>query len=91
MIQKASKYYIIWIEGFEYKSGEKVKDFTNTGFSYTTKMTESKRIKAEDIPSVRDYMKRHGVASWVIDSPNTFIRTSYVPKGTLLDTKRFAI
>jgi hypothetical protein len=78
------KYYIVWIEGFGYKDGEKVKSLTDTGFSYTTKMTEAIRIREKDIPFMLDYMKRHGIADWVINSPNTFIRTSYVPKGSLL-------
>ena len=83
MIQRASKYYIVWIEGFDYLDGEKVKFFTDTGVSYTTKMTEAMRVKADDIPFVLDYLKRHGIAQWVLDSNNTFIATSYVPKGTL--------
>jgi hypothetical protein len=78
------KYYIVWIEGFGYKNGEKVKSLTDTGFSYTTKMTEAMRIQEKDIPFMLDYMKRHGIADWVINSPNTFIATSYVPKGSLL-------
>lgn len=78
------KYYIVWIEGLGYKDGEKVKSLTDTGFSYTTKMMEALRIRQKDIPFMLDYMKRHGIADWVINSPNTFIRTSYVPKGSLL-------
>ena len=85
------KYYIIWVEGFEYFNGEKVKQLTNTGFSYTTKMTEALRIKQKDIGEMMHYMKRHGIADWVIDSPNTFIPTSYAPAGTLLNLKRVAI
>ena len=77
------KYYIIWIEGLEYKDGEKVKALTNTGVSYTTRMMDAMRIRECDIPDMKDYMERHGIADWVINSHNTFIRTSYVPKGTL--------
>jgi len=83
MIQKRSKYYIIWIEGFEPKAGEKVKTLSNTSFDYTTKMMDAMRIRECDIPNMKHYMKRHGIADWVIESNNTFIRTSYVPKGTL--------
>jgi hypothetical protein len=78
------KYYIVWIEGFHYKDGEKVKSLTDTGFSYTTKMMDALRVKEKDIPFMLDYMKRHGIADWVINSPNTFIATSYVPKASLL-------
>jgi hypothetical protein len=83
-----NKYFIIWVEGLTAKTGEKVKDFTNTGVSYTTLMTKAVRVKEDDIPTVIGYLKRHGFADWVLNSPNTFVRTSYVPKGTLLDLKR---
>jgi hypothetical protein len=82
------KYYIVWIEGLEPRDGEKIKSLTDFGIKYTTKMTQAMRVKEDDIPFMKDYMKRHGIASWVIDSPNTFIRTSYVPKGTLLRAAR---
>ena len=82
---KKKKYYIIWIEGFGYKSGEKVKALTDTGVSYTTKMTNAMRIREKDIHNMKHYMKRHGFADWVINesSSRTFIPTSYAPKGTL--------
>ena len=78
------RYYIVWIEGLEYKNGEKVKSLTDTGLSYTTKMTEAMRIREKDIPFMLDYMKRHDIADWVINSPTTFISTIYVPNGSLL-------
>jgi len=86
-----TKYFIIWIEGFDCRNGEKVKNFTNTGVDYTTLMTKAARVKEDDIPTVIAYLKRHGFADWVLNSPNTFIRTSYVPKGTLLNLKKVAL
>lgn len=86
-----TKYFIIWIEGITAKTGEKVKSFTDTGVDYTTLMTKAVRVKEDDIPTVIAYLKRHGIADWVLNSPNTFIRTSYVPKGTLLDLKKVAL
>jgi hypothetical protein len=82
---KKKKYFIIWIEGLEYRDGEKVKTLTDTGVSYTTKMTEAMRIRECDIHHMKDYMKRHGFASWCINETGsrTFIPTSYAPKGTL--------
>jgi len=77
------KHYIIWIEGWDYKNGEKVKSLSPTSFNYTNKMMSAMRIRECDIHYMKDYMKRHGIAKWVIDSNSTFIRTSYVPKGTL--------
>lgn len=82
---KRQKHYIVWIEGFEYKTGEKVKALTDTGVSYTTKMTEAMRIRECDIHYMKAYMERHGFADFVIyeTGSRTFIPTSYVPKGTL--------
>ena len=81
---KQKKYFIVWIEGISYFSGEKIKSFTNTGVDYTTKMTEAIRVKRDDIPEVEKYLKRHGFALF----DRTFIGTSYAPKGTILNLKR---
>ena len=82
---KRKKYYIIWIEGLEYKGGEKIKSITDKGFTYTLDMTKALRIRERDIPLMKNLMKRFGIADWVINesSNRTFIPTSYVPKGTL--------
>jgi len=88
---RKKKYYIIWVEGLTYKYGEKVKNLTNYGFEYTTKLTEAIRIKEDDIVLIKIYMKRHGIAEFVINGNYTFIPTSYAPKGTILDLKRIAI
>jgi len=88
---RKKKYYIIWVEGFTYENGEKVKDLTDYGFKYTTKLTEAIRIKEDDIALIKSYMKRHGVAEFVINGNYTFIPTSYAPKGTILDLKRIEI
>lgn len=84
---KNAKYFIIWIEGFDYKGGEKVKSFdTKHGeyrISYTLDMTKSLRVKREDIPKALNVLKQCNVANWVIESQNTFISTSYAPKGTI--------
>lgn len=84
---KNAKYFIIWIEGIEYKGGEKVKNFVdkngNWSISYTLDMTKSLRIKRKDIPQAIERLKECGIANWVIDNPNTFVSTSYAPKGTI--------
>ncbi len=77
------QYYIIWIEGIDRKSGEKIKSLTDTGVSYTTKMMKAMRIRQCDIHYMKHYMRRHGFAEWCIEGVYTFIKTSYVPKGTL--------
>jgi hypothetical protein len=46
-------------------------------------MTKAMRIRDIDVHRMKHYMKLHGIAEWVLDSPNTFVKTSYVPKGTL--------
>lgn len=78
-----TQYYIVWVEGFELRRGDKIKSLNDTGVNYTAFMTSAMRIRECDIHYMKDYMKRHGFAQWCIDSPNTFIKTSYVPKGTL--------
>ena len=88
---KMKRYFIVWIEGLSYKHGEKVSQLTDTGYDITTKMTEALRVKSEDIPEMKQYLKRHGVSDWCINSQNTFIGTSYAPKGTILDLKRYKI
>lgn len=79
----ATQYYIVWIEGLEVRDGEKVNRLTDTGLDYTTHMTKAMRIRDIDVHRMKHYMKRHGIAQWVLDSPNTFVKTSYLPKGTL--------
>ncbi len=76
------QHYIVWIEGLEAKTGEKIKALTDTGVSYTCRMMDAMRIRQCDIHRMKDYMKRHGFAEWCING-NTFIKTSYVPAGTL--------
>lgn len=77
-------YYIIWIEGFNYKTGDKVKSFDKDGsIIYTHKMTDALRIRKEDIEGMRNKLRRIGIADWAVDSPNTFVETHYAPKGTV--------
>lgn len=75
-------YCIIWIEGIEYFNGEKIKSIRNGEIEYTTKMTEAMRVRKEDVPQMKEMLRRLGIAEWVVEG-NTFISTSYCPKGTL--------
>ena len=64
----ANTYYIIHIEGFNYKTGDKIKSFDNDGnIIYTHKMTDSMRIAEEDIPKMRDKLRRIQQAQRDID------------------------
>jgi hypothetical protein len=76
-------FYIVWIEGLTVRRGEKIFSLSDDQPRYTTSMVEAMRIRERDIPAMKEWMEENEFASWVIDSPNTFIRTSYVPKGTL--------
>lgn len=79
-----NKYFIIWIEGFNHKTGDKVKGFNKDGsIIYTHKMSDSLRIEKSDIPAMRAKLKSIGIADWVTESDKTFVKTSYAPKGTL--------
>jgi hypothetical protein len=64
---------------------------TNHGYDVTNKITEALRVKEEDLGAIKHYLSRHGVANWVLDNPESFVRTSYVPKGTLLNLTNCSI
>jgi hypothetical protein len=74
-----NRYYFIWIEGLSPRYGEKLLQFTNEGYSITTLMTHAMRFKAEHLPSVSAYLKRHGVSSW------GYVPINYAPSGTLFN------
>ena len=82
--QKETKYpfYYIWVEGLSAEDGEKISAVTENGFEYSTNITESIRIKKADKERFKELMRENGIADWVING-NTFIPTSYAPKGTL--------
>jgi hypothetical protein len=86
---KPAKYFIVWIEGIEPKGGEKIKHFRKDGsIEYTLDMMDAMRVKSKDIPNVKSKMETAGVANWVLEG-NTFIRTSYAPKGTIYGTEAY--
>ena len=83
-------YYIVHIEGIYYKTGDKIKSFDKDGsIIYTHKMTNSMRVTEEDIPTMREKLRGIGIANWVVDSPNTFVKTHYAPKGTIAHFFKF--
>ena len=86
-----TKYYFIWIEGFSPRNGELVKELTDTGYNITNKITEAMRVKEQDLPHIKHYLKRHGVADWVLNNSDSFVRTNYIPSGTLLKLERYKI
>jgi hypothetical protein len=84
VVEPKETYYIVWIEGFNYKTGDKIKHFDKDGrIVYTHKMQEAMRVKKEDIETMKVKLRRLQIADWAIDSPNTFVETHYAPKGTL--------
>lgn len=86
-----TKLYFVWIEGLSPRNGELLGRLTDYGYDVTNKITEALRIKEQDIPKIKHYLRRHGVADWVLDNPNSFVPTSYAPKGTMLDLNRVSI
>lgn len=89
MIRNA-KYFFVWIEGFEAKTGEKIKHFRDDGsIAYTCEMMDAMRVRKKDIPAVEEKMRSHGVANWVLESQRTFIGTSYAPKGTIFGSTEY--
>lgn len=83
-------YYIIWIEGLNYKTGDKIEqigpkfeelpDGMRPQICYTTYMTKALRVKGSQIPEVESVLKKCGIAEEFI----TFIKVNYVPPGTIL-------
>ena len=78
---KEKKYFIIWIEGIDHLSGEKIKTLTETNHEYTTTMGNALRIREEDKEHVLGMLRRKGIAEWALR--NCFVPISYAPKGTL--------
>jgi len=89
-MMKNAKYFYVWVEGFEPKTGEKIKFFRNDGsIEYTSEMMNAMRVRKKDINTVEEKMHKHGIANWVLESQNTFIGTSYAPKGTIYGSKEY--
>lgn len=92
MIQsiRNAKYFFVWIEGIEPKTGEKIKHFRDDGsIEYTCEMMDAMRVRKKDIPAVKEKMNKYGVAKFVMESQNTFIATSYAPKGTIYGSSEY--
>lgn len=77
------KFFIIWVDGLG-RGREFIKEIVpDRGYTFTTLLTEAMRIEEKDIEVMKSWMKQFSFADWCIDSPDTFVRTSYAPKGTL--------
>lgn len=83
------KYYVVWIEGLEYKTGEKVKCFDSDGnIVYTLRMMDAMRVKEKHISEIKSRLENAGVAEWARND-NSFKRVDYAPVGTIYKTKSF--
>lgn len=83
------KYYIVWIEGLEYQTGEKIKAFDTDGrIIYTCRMKDAMRVKKHDIEAIKTHLTSIGIADWVIHG-NTFVNVSSAPKGTIYNSKAY--
>lgn len=76
------EYYVIWIEGLEPKTGEKIKTLL-PDHTYTTSMTQAMRVRPKDRELVKNILRSRGIANWVLE--NCMIRTNYAPKGTIFN------
>lgn len=89
-MKQNAKYFFVWIEGIEAKTGEKIKHFREDGsIEYTCEMMDAMRVRKKDIPAIEEKMRSYGIANWVLESPNTFISTSYAPKGTIFGSVEY--
>jgi hypothetical protein len=87
-MRKNATYFFVWVEGIEPKGGEKIKSFREDGsIEYTLNMMDAMRVRKKDISAVKEKMKQAGVANWVLEG-NTFISTSYAPKGTIYGNQK---
>ena len=82
-IEPKNTYFIIWVEGLSPERGEKVKHITAEGIEYTLKMTDALRVREKHLPMIKMMLGERHIANWVIDNPNSFVKTHYAPKGTL--------
>lgn len=76
------KFFIVWVDGLG-RGREYIQAIGDAGASYTRLLTEAMRIEEKDVEAMKSWMKTNHISQWVIDSPDTFVRTSYAPKGTL--------
>jgi hypothetical protein len=81
--QSKRTYFVIWVEGLEPRSGEKIRTLNSQTHDYTTDMTKALRVKPGHLKHVKGILKSRGVASWVLDNPKSFVKTHYAPKGTV--------
>ena len=72
------KAYIIWIEGLNYKTGEKIHKINDNNVSYTKLMGWAMRVLPKDKEKMKKLLVKCGVAHMA-----DFIPTSYIPAGTL--------
>jgi hypothetical protein len=81
------KYYIIWVEGLWPKTGEKIKSLTvndqgKIEIEYTTKMTESLRVRAEHKELFQKKLDKYGMTCTVTYNERSWIPASYAPART---------
>lgn len=74
------EYYVVWIEGLEPKTGEKIHKILPE-HTYTTSMAKAMRVLPEHRETVLSILRERGVSEWALR--NCFSRTNYAPKGTL--------
>lgn len=73
------QYFIIWVEGLHWKTGEKIHLLDHEDHTYTHYMTKALRVKDCDREAAHKRLRDQGVVSDFI----TFIPTSYAPAGTI--------
>lgn len=77
------EFYVVWIEGIEPKSGEKILSLNSNSHSYTTSMGRAMRVLPEHREIVKEILRERGVASWALE--NCMVRTNYAPAGTIFN------
>jgi hypothetical protein len=80
VVESHPEYYVVWIEGLEPKTGEKIHKLLPE-HNYTTSMTKAMRVLPEHRELVKDILRERGIAEWALNK--CFVKTNYAPKGTL--------
>jgi len=80
------EFYVVWIEGIEPKTGEKILSLDGGGHEYTTSMGRAMRVLPEHRETVKEILRERGVAGWALE--NCMVRTNYAPAGTLFNPSK---
>ena len=75
--------YVVWIEGIDPKTGEKILSLDSKSHTYTTKMSKAMRVLPEHVDIVKEILRERGIAEWALRT--CMATTNYAPHGTIFN------